>query len=131
MAGVENALGYQVIRLSGRLYLAHRLAWLWMTGDWPQEVDHINGLKHDNRWINLRMATRVQNMRNMHKRRLKGVSWDKRRNNYRCYLTQNGRQIHLGIFSHESDAAACYNLHATYLFGSYASLNIIDGSPHG
>jgi hypothetical protein len=101
-----------------------------MTEVWPERIDHINGNRHDNRWVNLRAVTQAQNMRNMRKSRLKGVSWEKRRNNYRSYLVLDGKQAHLGSFTHESDAAACYNLHAAYLFGRYANLNVIEDSAH-
>lgn len=53
------------VRLNDTLYLAHRLAWLIVTGEWPTaEIDHINGDRADNRWDNLREATRGQNMFN-------------------------------------------------------------------
>src|SRR5215467_8628570 len=64
LAGCLDAGRYK-IRISGRNYWAHRLAFLWMTGEWPQgEVDHKNGNPTDNRWSNLRDATRPQNQHN-------------------------------------------------------------------
>lgn len=60
--------GYVVIGVKGRLYRAHRLAWLYMTGEWPSgHVDHINGNPSDNRWENLRDVSRHVNLQNRHR----------------------------------------------------------------
>lgn len=53
--------GYIAIQIDGYRTYAHRLAWAWMTGKWPKEIDHVNGNRSDNRWANLRKATRFQN----------------------------------------------------------------------
>lgn len=72
VAGNTNARGYRRVSVYGKSYLAHRLAFLYMTGDWPADkVDHINGCFSDNRWNNLRDATQQQNLRNT---RCHGVS---------------------------------------------------------
>lgn len=55
---------YMYLKLLGTGYMAHRIAWKWMTGEEPPEIDHINRDKFDNRWSNLRSVTRAQNMRN-------------------------------------------------------------------
>ena len=65
IAGTVHPSGYIVIRIDGRLYRAHRLAFLYMKSTFPaKDADHINGIKADNRWINLREATRSENKRN-------------------------------------------------------------------
>src|SRR5262245_11249534 len=65
IAGTRTPHGYLVIGIRGTNYFAHRLAFLWVKGEWPKaELDHINLLKIDNRWVNLREATRSQNMFN-------------------------------------------------------------------
>lgn len=57
--------GYRRIWIDGRLYTAQRLAWLYMTGEWPElDLDHINRRRADNRWTNLRSATRSANIKN-------------------------------------------------------------------
>ena len=59
--------GYLNIGLAGRRYLLHRVVWLWMTGQWPTlELDHINGLRWDNRWCNLREVSHIQNCSNVY-----------------------------------------------------------------
>jgi hypothetical protein len=67
-AGCINGQGYIQIRIAGRLYYAHRLAWLYMHGTWPSEViDHINGIKSDNRLKNLRDVSTQKNAQNFTK----------------------------------------------------------------
>jgi hypothetical protein len=62
VAGTIKPTGYIVILINKRLYRAHRLAWLYMTGNWPKhEIDHINGNRMDNRFCNLREATKAEN----------------------------------------------------------------------
>jgi len=63
--------GYLVCRINATLYLVHRLAWLYMTGEWPKsEVDHIDGVKDNNAWNNLRAANRSNNMENQKRARV-------------------------------------------------------------
>src|SRR5205823_6060710 len=62
IAGARNGRGYHQIRIGGRPYSASRLAWLYMTGKWPNsEISYINGKPSDTRWANLREATSSQN----------------------------------------------------------------------
>lgn len=65
LAGSEQNYGYWWIYIEGRRYMAHRLAWFYMTGEWPSgDIDHINGAKGDNRFNNLRIVTRRENCLN-------------------------------------------------------------------
>lgn len=66
VAGWQTQEGYIIITLDGERYAAHRLAWFYMTCEWPtDQIDHINMAKNDNRWCNLREATRSQNKANI------------------------------------------------------------------
>ena len=59
--------GYLNVGIAGRRYLLHRVIWLWMTAQWPsEELDHINGLRWDNRWCNLRQVSHAQNCSNLY-----------------------------------------------------------------
>ncbi len=65
VAGSPQGQGYLLIFVDGRRYRAHRLAWFYMTGEWPADgIDHVNNIKTDNRFANLRLATRAQNEMN-------------------------------------------------------------------
>ncbi|MGE5566200.1 MAG: HNH endonuclease [Parcubacteria group bacterium] len=103
--------GYRRIGVGKKLYYAHRLAVLYMTGEWPaHDVDHINGNPSDNRWANLRLATRSQNLRNQRRRRdgLKGASFMPERGKWRATIGVAGKALHLGVFDTEEAAHAAY-----------------------
>ncbi len=105
---------YVAIHLAGRRYVAQRLAWLYMYGEWPSgDLDHINRIKTDNRISNLRQVTRAQNMQNVlrHKHNTsghKGINWIERLKKWRVYLFVQYKQIHVGVFSNFDDAVAAY-----------------------
>lgn len=111
-AGWRHGAGYTAIRVDGRDYLAHRLAWLYSHGEWPpHEIDHKNGDRSDNRLQNLRPATKKENSRNQclritNKSGVNGVIWDKRKGVWRADVTYNGRFIYLGQFKTIEEAAA-------------------------
>jgi len=94
--------GYITIQVFSKLYQAHRLAWLYMTGSWPKEhIDHINHIRDDNRWINIRGATNSENQKNKTKRKdnksgVTGVCWDKQRQKWSSELKVDGVKVHLG-----------------------------------
>lgn len=102
VAGNKIPVGYIIIRIDGINHYAHRLAWFYMTGEWPKEqVDHKNTIKDDNRWVNLREATHAENQRNKNflknnKLKVKGVR--KFRDKYRAEIWSNGKNISLGTF---------------------------------
>lgn len=63
--GSLHSLGYIIITIDKERYFSHRLSFLYMTGAFPEnDTDHINGIRHDNRWVNLRSVTRSENLKN-------------------------------------------------------------------
>ncbi len=122
---------YHQIMVKGERYVAHRLAWLYMTGKWPQDqIDHINQIKSDNRWCNLRECDRSQNQANTKKRSdntsgYKGVTWSKKDKKWYSQTHIKGKHLHLGVFKCKHQAAIAYNKKAMELFGEFAHLNKI------
>lgn len=118
---------YVRIKLDQKSYAAHCLAWLYMTGAWPDdEVDHKDTQKHNNRWLNLRAATRLQNthnarpMKNKKYTTLKGVTWAKGRNKWQASIRIDGALKHLGYFSSPEAAHEVYAQRAKELRGVFA-----------
>jgi hypothetical protein len=103
--GGLNTKGYVQIRINNKLYLAHRLAWLYVYGEFPiNQIDHIDGQKTNNKITNLREATNKQNQENTPLKSnnttgFRGVHFNKKNNNYRAYICHNRRQISLGSFA--------------------------------
>jgi hypothetical protein len=104
------------LRRDGVLFIlkAHRVAWAIVTGKWPpDEVDHINGKRADNRLSNLRLATCAEQRQNSALRMdstsgLLGVSWYRRTGKWRAGIKVRGRYYHLGCFSTRELAYAAY-----------------------
>lgn len=119
---------YIRISVMGKLYKGHRLAWFYMTGSWPScDIDHINGIKSDNRFCNLREASRGQNMMNIGVKRhntsgYKGVSFYSKTGKWKAQIQSNGRKIGLGYFDDIKEAAEAYIFAALDLHGEYARI---------
>lgn len=102
--------GYVYIQIDGKKYGAHRLAWLYTNGYFPDcQIDHINGIRDDNRICNLREVTNKENQQNSsirvdNKSGQVGVSWFKTRNTWRAVINVDGKQISLGYFKDIDDA---------------------------
>ena len=64
VVGSNHCMGYLEARLDGRLYLLHRLAWFYMEGEWPAQIDHANQIRNDNRWSNLLISTHAEDQKN-------------------------------------------------------------------
>jgi hypothetical protein len=124
IAGRYNQ-GYWKIGIDGKLYLAHRLAWLYMTGEFPTlNIDHIDRDGTNNRWSNLREATQAQNLANSrrycnNKGGFKGVL--QRGPSWLAQIQPNGRPIHLGMFPTPEAAHAAYMAAARKYFGEFAN----------
>lgn len=123
--GVLAPNGYLRIRLCGRWYPAHRLAWFYVTGEWPPEdIDHKDGHRANNRFANLRLASRSENLGNMrvkaHSCAYKGVSFYKRTGRWRARIRKDGKLIDLGYHGTPEQAHAAYVSAAAIHFGEFA-----------
>ena len=125
VAGYINGRGYRQIAIEGRMYLAHRLAWFWMTGEWPSTyIDHVDGDPANNRWANLREATNSQNLANSRRSRVnksgfKGVSLS-RDGKWKVQIWADKTQHYLGLFDTKEEAHAAYSEAAKRLYGDFA-----------
>lgn len=124
-AGHTNPYGYVRIKVDRVLYSAHRLAWLWMTGAWPTEeqIDHRNGVRSDNRWVNLREVSRsinLQNRRTPNRKNIStgllGVSQRNSGQGFQARIRFENKEKRLGTFptaelAHQAYLAAKRQLH--------------------
>lgn len=103
--------GYRRIKIDGNFYKTSRLAFLYMEGYFPEhDVDHKNRIRHDDRWENLRHATRQCNARNSNKRSdntsgITGVTWHKTAQKWQARIEISGKGFSLGLFQSKHDAA--------------------------
>ena len=117
VAGAINGRGYRTIKVYGKQFYAHRLAWLISFGEISEgmEIDHIDGNKSNNKLANLRAVTRTVNQQNKHKplssntSGFLGVSKDK--NGWRSMILVKGKRLNLGTFAKPKDAHHAY-IHA-------------------
>ncbi len=125
-AGWKDSKGAYVLTINDKYYKAHRIAWLYMTGEWPkEEIDHrdLNGM--NNKWENLREATHSQNQFNKraqsnNKSGYKGVHWDKYKEKWVAAIGINNKSIYLGRFRSKEDAYMAYCDAANKLHGEFA-----------
>lgn len=126
-AGTDTGKGYIRIRIEGSNYFAHRLAFIAMgVDDPPEEIDHINGTPSDNRWPNLRPATRSENGRNRRKRPntasgVRGVCWDGSRDRWVAYIYLPSRRITLGRSSSLDEAISLRLAAEVKYFGEFSA----------
>jgi len=126
VAGSNAHHGYQIILIFGKRYYAHRLAWLWMTGEWPkQDMDHIDGNPANNRWSNLRSVTTSQNSANRRKSRnnrsgYKGVWKHSQTGKYYVNIKFEGEDYRDGPFDTAEEAHQVYVDLAKEIHGEFA-----------
>ena len=115
--------GYRRVVIDGAGYQAHRLAWFYFYGTWPNEIDHKNLNRQDNRIANLREATRRQNQANKpspstNTSGFKGVYLKRRK--WAAQIKSHGEVYYLGTFQTPQEAHAAYSLAAQQFFGEFA-----------
>lgn len=125
-AGCDDGTGYWTINIKGKPWKAHRLVFILHTGSYPNCIDHINGNKADNRWENLRPATRGQNNQNQSMRSdntsgFKGVYYLKRNKKWAAQVTVDGEQKYLGLYPSEFEAGEVAMKARQYHHGEYAN----------
>lgn len=127
VAGCVSPDGRVLIGINKKLYKAHRVIWAMVTGEWPTNlIDHKNGNPSDNRFENLREATKSQNQMNIKRiasnsSGIKGVSWSKASQKWRATIMINGKSKHLGVFATIEEASEAYKVAAQNLHGEFAA----------
>lgn len=125
VSGWKSGNGYLKVDYERKKLYAHRVAWYLSYGAWPEEVDHINGDRSDNRLINLRACVKQQNAYNSPKRAhskqpYKGVR--KMNSKWMARIRVNGKEISLGVFVDPREAAEAYIFAALHYHGEFARL---------
>lgn len=128
---IHKYSGYRLVRIKSVRYHAARILWKLITGNEPQgEIDHINRVKSDDRFVNLRDTTPTENCYNRTKRPntvsgRKGVWWNRAQNQWGAAITVNGKRTHLGWFPEDrlEQAAEAYREAALKYHGEYACLD--------
>ena len=129
VAGTPLTTAYISIKIDGKPYQAHRLAWLLFFGEFPKnQIDHINGIRDDNRWVNLRSATRSQNMCNRGKLSSNtsgytGVTWHPKTQKWRAVINHNKKTYSLGLFVTKEEASQAYREAAKKYHKNYRAEN--------
>lgn len=126
-AGTPDANAYLRLYIKGKSYLAHRVAYLYMYGEWPKEqIDHVNHKPWDNRLVNIRPASRFQNAQNMRPRqkpegsKYKGVRWDQKAQAWCASIQANNRRYRIpGFFKSAYEAHQAYCAFALVLHGQF------------
>lgn len=126
-SGDLDSKGYIRLRVDGKRYLGHRLAWFYMTGEWPPEqIDHRNGSRTDNRFTNLRLATAAQNLWNStgwkaSQVAFKGVTRS-HSGGFRARIRSDGKERQIGVYPTPEEAKAAYDAVASALHGEFAKV---------
>lgn len=129
VAGSQDRGRYVRMEVDGVRLSAHRVVWALHTGEWPPDdiqIDHINGIKNDNRPVNLRLANNSQNQMNIPsfqkpKSGLKGVYFDRKTSKWRAMIMVSKKTKSLGYFTDKQDAHMAYCEAANKLHGIHAN----------
>ncbi len=126
--GTKRRRGYISLRIEGKDYPAHKLAWLYVYGVWPELLDHVNRNPSDNRIENLRECNTAQNCQNSRRPSnnesgYKGVSWDKHARKWEVRIRAFGKSEYLGLYKTPEEGAAVYDKAALRLHQEFAATN--------
>lgn len=131
LAGRINRNGYRQVRVNYIAYYASRIIWKLQTGEDPgeKEIDHINGNREDNRWDNLRLATRSENLANKAKYSgdldlPKGVYRSPTKGKYCACIKIEQKTVYLGTFSTAEQAGKAYKEASEKVFGEYTNTRV-------
>jgi len=110
-AGSISLNGYRRVNIGGCFQYTHRIIWLLETGEWPDEIDHINGRRTDNRFANMREVDRKTNGKNASRSvsnssGVTGVSFDRSYRRWVAYITVDGAKVHVGQSTNKAAAIA-------------------------
>jgi hypothetical protein len=107
-SGCLDGQGYRIVKFNKKYYKTHRLIWIMHYGDISRklEIDHINGIRDDNRIENLRLVTHQENQFN--RPNVKGYCWNKNDQRWQSYICVDSKTKHLGSFISEEDARQAY-----------------------
>ena len=115
IAGSAHCAGYIQVCIDGQMFLGHRVAWFHIQGTWPAfEIDHLNGVRTDNRLVNLRDVPAAVNMQNLRRASTRsrsgilGVSWSHHSQKWTAQISLNNQQRNLGMFDSIEEAQAVY-----------------------
>lgn len=113
-AGSLGLSGYLQVAINDNLFKAHRIIYKLLYNEEPEQIDHINHIRHDNRPVNLRAATRQENSKNRNMQSnntsgITGVDWNKPTGKWRARIDVGGKKINLGLFADIEDAAEVRN----------------------
>ena len=111
--GGVNSHGYMQINIDNLQYKSHRLAWFYMTGEWPDQIDHMNGIRTDNRFSNLRSVCIQYNNHNQRKAHSNNSTGflgvvPKSNGKFVAEIRVNGKKKHIGTFKTAEDASVAY-----------------------
>lgn len=110
-AGYKSKDGYLNLELDAIAYRLHILIWIWMNDEIPDEIDHINGIRDDNRYVNIRNVNRFENQRNAKRRKdntsgVTGVIWHERLQKYEVSIYYKKNNMYLGVYADFDEAVA-------------------------